>query len=263
MTRDAQIGAGARRVLVADDSRINQKVVGAMLDRMGLACDVVGNGGEAIEASTRTAYAAILMDCQMPGVDGYAATARIRAREGAFAHTPIIAMTANSSPGDRERCLAAGMDDCLPKPFTPQDLGRMLERWTGARAVSTRSARARPRASVEPGGPLEASVLADLRALGAAFARDSFRMFLGGTPSRIDALAEALEREDWEAARERAHVLRGSCGMIGARRLTELCAEIEAHTLESPDGLQALLAALRDEYGRVAAAIEAEIASLG
>jgi CheY-like chemotaxis protein len=204
------------------------------------------------------------MDCQMPEIDGYEATGTIRAFEGAAGRTPIIAMTANSSPGDRERCLAAGMDDCLPKPFTPQDLGRMLERWTGARAEAAPSARAQGGAAVQPpSSPLEASVLADLRALGAAFAGDSLRMFLGGTPGRIDALAAALEREDWEAAREKAHILRGSCGMIGARRLTELCAEIEAHTGESPDGSQALLDAVRDEYRRVAAAIEAEIASLG
>lgn len=262
MTKDAQAGASVRRVLVADDSRINQKVVGAMLDRMGLACDVVGNGGEAVEASARTPYAVILMDCQMPGVDGYAATARIRAREGGLAHTPIIAMTANSSPGDRERCLAAGMDDCLPKPFTPEDLGRMLERWTGT-AAAARDARAAARVSSTPISPLEASVLADLRALGPAFARDSLRMFLGGTPGRIDALAAALARGDWEGMKERAHILRGSCGMIGARRLTELCAEIEAHDAAAPDGLRALLDAVRGEYRRVAAAIEAEIKSLG
>lgn len=252
------------RVLVADDSRINQKVVGAMLERMGVACDVVGSGGEAIEASARTPYSAILMDCQMPGVDGYAATTRIRAREGAGGHTPIIAMTASASPKDRERCLAAGMDDCLPKPFTPEDLGGILERWTGRRTESASASPAgKPVASLAS-GPLEPSVLADLHALGAAFARDSLRMFLGGTPGRIDALVTALERGDREAIKEMAHVLRGSCGMIGARRLTELCGEIEKRSAgEDQGGMSALIAPVRAEYQRVAAAIEAEIARLG
>ena len=260
MTRESRT-SGVRRVLVADDSRINQKVVGAMLERLGLACDIVGTGGAAIEASGRARYAAILMDCQMPGVDGYAATARIRAREGADVRTPIIAMTANSSPSDRERCLAAGMDDCLPKPFTADDLGRMLSQWTGA-PVKAPPASDRARASTD-GSPLEASMVADLRALGADFARDSLRMFLGGTPGRIEALAAALERRDPEGVKEIAHVLRGSCGMIGARRLTELCAQIEAGATETPDGRETLLSAVRGEFRRVAAAIEAEIASLG
>jgi len=263
VTKVARAGSGIRRVLVADDSRINQKVVGAMLERMGLACDIVATGGAAIEAFARARprYAAILMDCQMPGVDGYAATARIRAGEGADGRTPIIAMTANSSPSDRERCLAAGMDDCLPKPFTVDDLGRMLSRWTGA-PVKTPPSSVRAEAS-SVGSPLEASVVADLRALGTAFARDSLRMFLGGTPGRIEALAVALERGDRESVKEKAHVLRGSCGMIGARRLTELCAQIEAGAADTPDGRETLLAAVRGEYRRVAAAIEAEIASLG
>ncbi len=261
MTREARARKGARRVLIADDSRINQKVVGAMLQRMGIACDIVGTGGAAIEACARTRYAAILMDCQMPGVDGYAATARIRAREGADVRTPIVAMTANSSPSDRERCLAAGMDDCLSKPFTADDLGRMLSRWTGAPALTLPESD-RAKTSTD-GSPLEASVVADLRALGTAFARDSLRMFLGGTPGRIEALAVALERGDRESVKEKAHVLRGSCGMIGARRLTELCAQIEAGATDAPDGRETLLAAVRGEYRRVAAAIEAEIASLG
>jgi CheY-like chemotaxis protein len=259
--RDARTEDAAKRVLVADDSRINQKVVGAMLERMGFRYDVVGTGAEAIEAASRTRYAAILMDCQMPIVDGYTATARIRARAGSIRHTPIIAMTASSAPGDRERCLAAGMDDGLSKPFTAEELGRMLARWTGAAVEPL------PDSSIDPtpshDGALEASVVADLRALGAAFARDSFRMFLGGTPGRIEALAIALEQGDREGVKEKAHVLRGSCGMIGARRLTELCAQIETGAARTPDGVESLVAAVRGEYRRVAAAVEAEIASLG
>ncbi|HET7291997.1 MAG TPA: response regulator [Vicinamibacteria bacterium] len=260
MTGGAADKASAPRVLVADDSRVNQKVVGAMLQGMGVACDVVGSGGEAIEASARAPYAAILMDCQMPGVDGYVATARIRAREGTGARTPIIAMTASASPADRQRCLAAGMDDCLPKPFTPDGLVEVLERWIGARVAPGRGEPSAP----DGGGPLEAGVLADLHALGAAFARDSFRMFLGGTPGRIDALAAALAKGDGAAIKAAAHVLRGSCGMIGARRLAELCAEIEGRArTEAQGGMPALIEAVRTEYRSVASALDAEIARLG
>ena len=111
-------------------------------------------------------------------------------------------------------------------------------------------------------GPLEPNVVADLRALGAAFARDSLRMFMSGTPGRIEALALAVQRGDRQVLKEKAHVLRGSCGMVGARRLSELCAQIEAGSTQTPEALATLLAAVRGEYRRVAAAIEAEIASL-
>jgi CheY-like chemotaxis protein len=121
---------GARlRVLVAEDNPVNQRVAVRMLERLGLGADIASDGREAIQSYERQPYAAVLMDCQMPELDGFEATARIRAREGTGRRTPIIAMTASAMRGDRERCLASGMDDYLAKPVTIDNLRSVLRRW--------------------------------------------------------------------------------------------------------------------------------------
>ncbi len=117
-------------LLVAEDNIVNQKVVVRVLEKQGYRVDVVGNGREALEAHTRTAYAMILMDCQMPDMDGYEATAAIRNRElTTGGHIPIVAMTANAMQGDRERCLEAGMDGYVSKPIQPQTLADLVSQW--------------------------------------------------------------------------------------------------------------------------------------
>jgi two-component system sensor histidine kinase/response regulator len=124
---DATIGEG-RRVLVAEDNEVNQQVAMLTLRRRGFTVDVVGDGEEAVAASARVAYDLIFMDCHMPRMDGFAATAAIRTRQDAAA-APIIAMTASSMPEDRERCRQAGMDDFVAKPVRPDDLDAVLRRW--------------------------------------------------------------------------------------------------------------------------------------
>ncbi len=114
---------------MVEDNAINQLVARGLLDRLGFVSDLVGNGHEALAALEQTAYAAVLMDCQMPEMDGYTATAEIRRREGATRHIPIIAMTAGALAGDEERCLAAGMDAYLPKPIDSMQLEAVLTRW--------------------------------------------------------------------------------------------------------------------------------------
>jgi CheY-like chemotaxis protein len=121
--------AGAR-VLVVDDDSINQLVALAMVRKLGYLADVATDGIEALAALARTRYAAVLMDCQMPHMDGYQATTALREGGGAPAETPVIAMTAGAMKADREQCLAAGMDDYISKPITSESVDAVLAHWT-------------------------------------------------------------------------------------------------------------------------------------
>ena len=135
------------RILIAEDNQVNQKVVIKQLQKIGYKADAVANGAEALEAATTVAYDMILMDCQMPDMDGFAATREIRRRENEIGmHTPIIALTANALEGDRDRCLAAGMDDYLSKPVKIESLRALLDKW----AVKAAELPVTPAEPVEP-----------------------------------------------------------------------------------------------------------------
>ncbi len=116
-------------ILIAEDNLINQKVIERMVQKLGYRADLVANGREALEALTRMPYGLVFMDCQMPEMDGFEACREIRNRDQGGTRIPVIAITANAMKGDRERCLAAGMDDYVSKPFRQDVLKNMIEKW--------------------------------------------------------------------------------------------------------------------------------------
>jgi CheY-like chemotaxis protein len=129
------------RVLVAEDNLVNQAVAVGMLQSLGCEVDVVRNGKEVLDALIRSSYDIVFMDCQMPEMDGFEATARIREMDGAGNHRAIIAMTANALMGDKEKCLEAGMDDYIPKPIRQLDLIAAIARASRSRTASEKLAK--------------------------------------------------------------------------------------------------------------------------
>jgi CheY-like chemotaxis protein len=129
LSANSSPASSTRRILLAEDNEINQRITLRLLEKLGLPADAVVNGQQASESAGQKKYDLILMDCQMPIMDGFEATAVIRHREGSDRHTPICALTANAMEGDREKCLAAGMDDYITKPISIDKLREAVERW--------------------------------------------------------------------------------------------------------------------------------------
>ena len=213
------------RVLVAEDNEVNQLVIETMLSKRGFAVDLANDGSEALAKLAHDTYAAVFMDCQMPNLDGYAATGRIRAQEAGGERLPVIAMTAHAMKGDREKCLDAGMDDYLSKPLRPAALDEVLERWLGL-------------APAAPAGPplAEAAVDALVDEARMRTFRDDYAdivdqlvdLFLSSTPPLLDELQTAADAGDRDELGRVAHKLKGSCQNIGATFMATLCRSIEA-----------------------------------
>jgi PAS domain S-box-containing protein len=215
------------RLLIAEDNLVNQKVALRMLQRLGYRADVAGNGLETLEAVRRQDYDVVFMDIQMPEMDGYEATAQIRRREGTSRHTTIIAMTANALQGDREKCLAAGMDGYIAKPIRQNDLVSVLKR--------NPSEIERARASADVGEArselFDESILTELRNLGGPNDSDLVEqlltMFMVETPGRIEQMISGTRAGDWQVVRKTAHKLKGACKQLGIIGMVDLCQRLE------------------------------------
>jgi CheY-like chemotaxis protein/HPt (histidine-containing phosphotransfer) domain-containing protein len=259
--------------VLAEDNVVNQRVAQEMLQQLGYQVDIAANGREAVAACADDDYAAVLMDCQMPELDGYEATAAIRRREGGDLqgrHTPIIAMTANALEGDRERCLAAGMDDYLPKPVTTEKLVAVLQRWMprdGSPAAGPEGADSGAGVPDDGGESIDQTVLAGLRGLQQPGAPDLLsqliELFLGDAAPRLAGLAQAVAQGDAHALERQAHTLKGSSANIGARRLARLCEDLELLGRSGELGrAPGVLTELEAEFDRVRAALRAEMAKV-
>ena len=265
------------RVLLVEDNRINQEVARDLLELLGLEVRVACDGVEAVEAAGRAAYDLILMDCQMPRLDGYDATRALRRAEQdeGRPHTPVIAMTAHALQGDREACLAAGMDDYLPKPFKVQQLQEILDRWMPPVRGSPAAGSAPPSRAPEdepPGRPeisgagaadepvLDPQALENLRALERQGAHGALGRTIGfyleDAPALLQTMEAAAARADPDALRRAAHSLKSMSANVGAVRLTALCQRLESAgrggTAEAATFLAREAAA---EAGRVFAAL--------
>ena len=253
-------------VLVAEDNPVNQRVAAAMLERLGYRADVVGNGLEVLDALERIPYAAVVMDCQMPEMDGFTATRLIREREGAARHTPVIAMTASAMEGDRERCLAAGMDDYVSKPVRIDELSAALDRHIRVPEPATSDSPTNGDGRPNGGGAiLDSDRLDDLRHLnhgGEDVLRTLVEMFLRETPARLESLRRAAGAGDGDSVARAAHALRGSSGYLGATAMFTMLESIEATGRRGRvTELAAAIERLEAEYESVAVALQAEIAA--
>jgi CheY-like chemotaxis protein len=247
------------RVLVAEDSAVNQKVVQFQLRKLGCQVDSASDGEKALLAVREKPYDVILMDCQMPILDGWETAGRIREMEnGGTHHAWIIAMTAHSLVGDRERCMEAGMDDYLSKPVRFRELSAALERCpAGARGVPTAAA------------PLPADVVCQERIKGFRQLEDEtgqdvlesvIDLFIERTPPIFSEARKAMGRNDATRVAHLAHSIKGSCSNFGARRMQDACERLEAVAMEgSLESVGTILDEIEREFGFVRIALENEL----
>lgn len=199
-----------QRVLIVEDNAINRRLLVMQIEKLGRQADVAAGGEAAVEAAARGDYGLILMDCQMPGIDGYEATRLLREAESGKRRVPVVALTAHSGEADRARCLAAGMDEYLSKPATLDDLAAVLDRWD------------------LPFDAVAAKTYAALAAPDEAAFRGLVDDFIADSASRLGRARAALLSGDRPAMSAEVHAVKGAAAALGARGLRELCRRVEA-----------------------------------
>jgi CheY-like chemotaxis protein/HPt (histidine-containing phosphotransfer) domain-containing protein len=254
-----------KRILLVEDDTVNQYVARKLLKNLGYQADVVNNGLEAVETLMRQSYDLVFMDCQMPELDGYAATARIRDLEGPERHTPIIAMTANAMTGDREKCLEAGMDDYLTKPIRLEALREMLTHWL-ASTVSVHPSINAPQQVQEnlvhhtaatARSPIDSQMIAELQEIMGELFAQAVAAFFHDTTARLETLHEAVARGDTEVVQHVAHTLKGSSSNLGLTVFAELCHDLVQRCRTGIfDHMPQHVERLTAEYARARAALE-------
>jgi|GEM_PF-2285353 len=281
-----------RRILLVEDNSVNQEVARAMLESMGCEVETVTNGRLAVEKLHGSNVDLVFMDCQMPEMDGYQATKIIRqmeqqAGEGTLredhpsGRIPIIALTANAMAGDRQKCLDAGMDDYVSKPFNRKQLGKMLDKWLGpgvsdapCKPAGTPYQKAEGKRCVRGGegqapglrieDVLEPGALEEIRSLGRNGSPDVFvrliRIYLDNAPKQMARLKDAAMERDGQSLRLLAHAFKSSNASLGAMTMAALCRRLEG--MESDvhkDKVLPILSVMEVEYEKVRTVLEHEI----
>jgi two-component system sensor histidine kinase/response regulator len=283
-----------QRVLLAEDNPVNVEVATAMLDSLGLGVYCARNGAEALAAARTDGYDVVLMDCQMPVMDGFAATAEIRRHErecGRARTLPIIAITANALQGDQEACLAAGMDDYLSKPFTQQELASVLGRWIAlplpagahpderaplppaaappAPPAPSRAAAAHaamPREGAPQRDAINRHALENIRALskerGDALVQRVVAAYVDDTPQHLNTLRQAIAGVDPGNLRKIAHSLKSSSANVGAETLAQMCKDMETlGRTDTTEGASCILTNMEREFQAVCHSLHALLVS--
>jgi signal transduction histidine kinase/DNA-binding response OmpR family regulator/HPt (histidine-containing phosphotransfer) domain-containing protein len=245
------------KILIVEDNPVNCEVAAGMLETLGCSTRSVENGWLAIEQIGSETFDAVLMDCHMPVMDGMTATAEIRRREqgSGGARVPIIALTANAMEGDRERCLAAGMDDFLSKPFTVQKLAGLLRRWLAINVSPE------PERREAPGAPLiDAGVLRNIASLARpALLNSMIQLYMQHSPGLLSAIEAAASGMQAAALSEALHTFKSSTANLGGIRLASLTRECEARVREGGTAAAApLVPKIRREYQEFCAALQRE-----
>ncbi|HTH45218.1 MAG TPA: response regulator [Oxalicibacterium sp.] len=237
------------RILAVDDNPVNLHVIERLLARLGCQVDTASGGEQALGLAADHVYDLILMDCQMPGLDGYQTTALLRAAEAGTRHTPIIGWSARTRRRERDTCLAIGMDDFVAKPVHLQTLRQLLARWLPPPAND---------GAAEGGDELEATQ----QMFGCDFT-ELAQLFLADTPQRLAALQAALAAADTAAFAKVAHALCGSSASIGASALAAICRELEIRARNGIAAEPARMQAIAQEYARIDAKLRHMMHSAG
>ncbi|BCL34071.1 response regulator [Nostoc sp. MS1] len=240
------------KILLAEDVLVNQKIALKMLQKLGYRADVANDGLEALEAVQRQTYDVVFMDVQMPEMDGWETTRRIRQEVAASSQPWIIAMTAHARPEDRQQCLAAGMDDYITKPINLEEITAVLKK-LGAQAAS----QPQPLASVpQTASAIDESILQQLRDMmgddGDRMIAELIELYLEDTPKMIETMQDAIAKADITQLKKTAHALRSPTVSIGAVNLGKLCETLEdIAATQSIDEVSTVVNELNNEYHNV------------
>jgi PAS domain S-box-containing protein len=252
------------RILIAEDNIVNQKVALNLLERIGYSAEAVENGRLAVEAIEKKEYDIVFMDCQMPQLDGYAATGEIRKRQGTARHTWIVAMTAHSLEGDREKCLRAGMDDYVSKPVKPENVKAAIERYLMKHGPISIAPDPTAQTEIDPAEFIDPAVLDGFRQFdtddGPSLLTQLIEVFLENTPVLLRELRLTHAKGAKADLQRVAHTLKGSCSNFGAHRLQAACLRLEQLAESgSLEGAEILLQEIERTFEGVRQALEREL----